>query len=157
MAYVNDVTFPRSVAMQLAQFERDSLRARGRDSRRCRQIWYRGADQANLVMELLRARRDAAAGRAALWIGPTWKQAADCEGWTTPRALGQEAAEAPTPFSVEQTLKAHSAALARIKKSSEEQLLFRRIATVATVAGALFAMIRLTDIYFAVKARRKGQ
>jgi hypothetical protein len=69
----------------------------------------------------------------------------------------QEAAEQAQAASVEDILKAQGIALARIQKASEEQLLFRKIATVATVAGALFAMIRLSDIYFAVKARRKGE
>lgn len=68
------------------------------------------------------------------------------------RGLGAE--EEP---SVEEILRAQGIALARIQKASEEQLLFRKIATVATVAGALFAMIRLSDIYFAVKARRKSE
>jgi len=68
------------------------------------------------------------------------------------RGLGAE--EEP---SIETRLKEQGIALARIQKASEEQLLFRKVATVATVAGALFAMIRLSDIYFAVKARRKSQ
>lgn len=66
-----------------------------------------------------------------------------------------EQVEASTPArSVEEILKAQGLALARIQRASEENLMFRKIATVAAVAGALFAMIRLSDIYFAVKARK---
>jgi len=65
-----------------------------------------------------------------------------------------EQAVASTPVSLEELLKAQGIAITRIQKSSEENLMFRKIATAAAVAGALFAMIRLSDIYFAVKARR---
>jgi len=65
-----------------------------------------------------------------------------------------EQAAASAPVSLEELLKAQGLAISRIQKSSEENLMFRKIATAAAVAGALFAMIRLSDIYFAVKARR---
>ena len=65
-------------------------------------------------------------------------------------------AESAPEVSVEQMLRKHGIALQRIQSAAEEQLLFRKIATVAAVAGALFAAIRLSDIYFAVKARRKS-
>jgi hypothetical protein len=66
----------------------------------------------------------------------------------------EQAAVAAPARTVDEILKAQGIALARIQKSSEETLLFRKIATGATIAGALFAMIRLSDIYFAVKARK---
>lgn len=66
----------------------------------------------------------------------------------------EQAAEAAPELTVEQILAKHGAALQSIQAQSEETLLFRKIATVATVAGALFALVRLSDIYFAVKARR---
>jgi hypothetical protein len=59
-----------------------------------------------------------------------------------------------TPLSIEEMLRRQEAALARIQRSSEEQLFWRKIATGAAVAGAIFAAIRLSDIYFAVKARK---
>lgn len=74
--------------------------------------------------------------------------------------MGQEAAEAavtetPQP-SVEERLAAHSAALARIERTTTETLRWRKIATGAAIAGALFAAIRLTDIWLAVKARKRA-
>jgi hypothetical protein len=36
------------------------------------------------VVAHLRSGDDGAAGRAALRVGPAWKEAADCEGWPTP-------------------------------------------------------------------------
>ena len=66
----------------------------------------------------------------------------------------EQAAVAAPARSVDEILREQGIALARIQKSSEEGLLFRKIATGATIAGALFAMIRLSDIYFAVKARK---
>jgi len=66
----------------------------------------------------------------------------------------EQAAVSAPALSVEEILRNQGIALARIQKASEEQLLFRKIATAAAVAGALFAMIRLSDIYFAVKARK---
>jgi hypothetical protein len=76
-------------------------------------------------------------------------------GWR-PRglSLGQNEAEAPA-FSLEKTLTAHSALLEKLQKDTEKTLLFRKIATGAAIAGALFAAIRLTDIWLAVKARRR--
>jgi len=65
-------------------------------------------------------------------------------------AESQVEAEPMTPAQI-------SAALVKIQKSSEEQLFWRKIATAATIAGALFAMVRLSDIYFAVKARRRAE
>lgn len=68
----------------------------------------------------------------------------------------QEAAQDPdSPFSLEETLLAHSKSLDALKKTNQDMLLWRKVATGATIAGALFAMIRLTDIYFAVKRRRQ--
>lgn len=67
--------------------------------------------------------------------------------------IEQAAASTPAP-SLEDLLHAQGLAISRIQRASEENLLFRKIATGAAVAGALFAMIRLSDIYFAVKARK---
>lgn len=61
------------------------------------------------------------------------------------------------PFDIESALKAHSAALERLNKTAEQELFFRKIATAAAVAGALFAAVRLTDIWLAVKARKRQQ
>lgn len=78
--------------------------------------------------------------------------------WNTYLGAAQEDAEqaeaAAPKLSVAEILERHGAALARIQASSEEGLLFRKIATGAAIAGALFAAIRLSDIYFAIKARR---
>lgn len=68
------------------------------------------------------------------------------------RYVGLGADEAP--FSVEATLRAHSAELERLNKTAERELLYRKIAAAAAVAGALFAAVRLTDIWLAVRRRR---
>jgi hypothetical protein len=49
------------------------------------------------------------------------------------------------------------ARLERIEKLHEETLRWRKWATYATIAGALFAAVRLTDIYLAVKRRKRGE
>lgn len=46
--------------------------------------------------------------------------------------------------------------LDRIQQAARDELLWRKVATAATVAGALFAAARLSEIYFAVKRRRGG-
>ena len=70
--------------------------------------------------------------------------------------LGQDepAAEKPT-IDYKAILDAHTQALERIEKVSEEQLLFRKVATFAAVAGALFAMLRLSEIYIAIQDRKQ--
>ena len=65
---------------------------------------------------------------------------------------GEKSAEA-----TEARLQAHSEALARIEKRTADILYWRKIATGAAVAGAVFAAIRLTDIWLAVKRRRAGK
>lgn len=66
----------------------------------------------------------------------------------------EQAAVAAPARSIDEILREQGIALARIQKTAEEQLLWRKVATGAAIAGALFAMIRLSDIYFAVKARK---
>lgn len=66
----------------------------------------------------------------------------------------EQAAAAAPARSVEEMLRQHGVALATIQKHSAETLLFRKIATGAAIAGAIFAAVRLSDIYFAVKARK---
>lgn len=58
-------------------------------------------------------------------------------------------------FDVRSVLEMHGQALERIEKVAEEQLLFRKIATIAAVAGAAFAMLRLTEIWLAVQERKE--
>ena len=70
--------------------------------------------------------------------------------------LGQEIAEQAEP-SIEERLAAQAEALARIERSTSETLMWRKIATGAAIAGALFAMVRLTDIWIAVKRRKAGK
>jgi len=70
------------------------------------------------------------------------------------QALGQEETEG---FDVQKALQIQSDSISRILKTQEENLRWRRIATYATVAGAFFALIRLSDIYFAVKRRRASE
>ena len=71
-------------------------------------------------------------------------------------SLGQEAAEQAAASSVEERLAAHSATLARIEQATAASLWWRKVATGAAIAGALFAAVRLTDIWLAVKRRRAG-
>lgn len=61
------------------------------------------------------------------------------------------------PFDIERAIKAHGAALKRLNEIAERDLFFRKITTAAAVAGALFAAVRLTDIWLAVKARKRPQ
>lgn len=60
-------------------------------------------------------------------------------------------------FDIEATLKAQGIALARLNETAERELFYRKISTYAAIAGALFAAVRLTDIWLAVKARKKQQ
>lgn len=60
------------------------------------------------------------------------------------------------PSAVQDVLDEHGRILEDIQKHNRDMILWRKIATAATVAGALFAAIRLSDIYFAVKARRRA-
>jgi anti-sigma-K factor RskA len=74
-------------------------------------------------------------------------------------SLGQEAAEQavaaePVP-SIEERLAAQAEALARIERATAETLWWRKVATGAAIAGALFAAVRLTDIWLAVKRRKR--
>lgn len=78
------VAIPRRHAIRIAKYERDSLAARATTSSACRRQWKAASNQANVVVEFLRAGSDRAATKAALQIGPKWKKAADCEGWPTP-------------------------------------------------------------------------
>lgn len=71
--------------------ERDSLSARARTSSRCKRQWSAATAQANSVVSLLHAGRDRGATQAALRVGSKWKAAADCEGWPTPKQLGNPA------------------------------------------------------------------
>lgn len=52
-------------------------------------------------------------------------------------------------------LQSHTEALDKIQKDTADGLFFRKVATGAAIAGALFAAVRLTDIYMAVKDRRR--
>ena len=52
---------------------------------------------------------------------------------------------------VKATLVSHGEVLKDIQTKAAEELRWRKIATAATVAGAVFALIRLSDIYFALK------
>jgi hypothetical protein len=67
-------------------------------------------------------------------------------------AIGAE--EATPAISIEATLRAQQALLERIQRDTEKDLFFRKIATGAAIAGALFAAVRLTDIWLAVRRRR---
>lgn len=78
------------------------------------------------------------------------------------RGLGTESEETEVLAALSETLEEHGAALGhlrgqleRLEDISAKQLFWRRIATIAAVAGALFAAIRLTDIWLAVRDRRR--
>ena len=74
--------------MKLARYERDSLRARARASSSCGEFSEDAAQQAERSMRLLEIGHDTKAASAALLIAPMWKEAASCEGFPTPRRLG---------------------------------------------------------------------
>lgn len=90
-------------------------------------------------------------------------------GWQRVPAYGKKLLERPigarvslgadegqtSEFDVRSILEMHGQALERIEKVAEEQLLFRKIATIAAVAGAAFAMLRLTEIWLAVQERKE--
>lgn len=66
------------------------------------------------------------------------------------RSLG-----ADEPLDVDAALREQRVLLMRLNKTAERELFWRKISTGAAVAGALFAAVRLTDIWLAVRARRK--
>lgn len=78
------VELPRVTAIEIARYERDSLRLRAGMGSKCAPLWNEAADQADLVVQALKTGRDDEAGQAAVKVGPAWKRAADCEGWPTP-------------------------------------------------------------------------
>jgi hypothetical protein len=83
------VSIPRSHALKIARYERDSLKARTKSSRECSRQWNAAAAQADLVVQHLARRNDRSAAIEAMRVGPAWKKAADCEGWpTTPAPIG---------------------------------------------------------------------
>lgn len=86
------VQLPRSAAVKLARFERDSLRVRARASASCAPLWSDAAQQADRIVRFLEAGRDTKAASAALLVGPKWKRAAKCEGLTAPARLGNPGA-----------------------------------------------------------------
>ena len=71
------------------------------------------------------------------------------------RRYGLGADPVDEPFSIEEALRQQGADLVSIKKTAEKDLFWRKIATGAAIAGALFAAVRLTDIWLAVKRRRR--
>lgn len=87
------VTIPRGEAIKIAEYERDSLRARASTSGSCSHQWIAAASQADKLVRLLKVGQDDKATRAALRVGPKWKRAADCEGWPTPKKLGNSKAK----------------------------------------------------------------
>lgn len=74
-------------------------------------------------------------------------------------ALGTTAApaDAEPGLDLPAVLADQKARLERIETLHEETLKWRKWATYATIAGALFAAVRLTDIYLAVKRRKRGE
>lgn len=71
--------------------------------------------------------------------------------------LGEDAAAVPlqVPIEVLQAqMKTQEALLNDVRQRIEEELLWRKIATVATLAGTAIAAVRLTEIW--VTLRRKG-
>jgi hypothetical protein len=66
--------------------------------------------------------------------------------------LGAEEAEP----AIRVILDEHTEALTELRDRAARSERLRKIATVATVAGALFAAIRLTDIWLAVRRRQRG-
>jgi hypothetical protein len=60
--------------------------------------------------------------------------------------------EAATPLTLEEI----AVRIDKLQITAERDLFFRKIATGAAIAGALFAAVRLTDIWLAVKRRRAG-
>jgi len=71
----------------------------------------------------------------------------------TDEDLEQKAAS--TGKSVEEIVLENQQTLAHLKKVAEDDLAFRRIATFATVAGAAFAMLRLSEIYITLQERKE--
>jgi hypothetical protein len=57
-------------------------------------------------------------------------------------------------FDIEATLQAQSAELEKIRALSEEDLKWRKISTYATIAGTLWGLGRLKDIWKTLRKRR---
>ena len=122
------VELPRSLVIQIAELERDSLGLRAQSSARCAGPWRAAQDQANRVVQGLYVGADAAAGTAAVKVGSAWRKAADCEGWPTPYvAVGETDTE-----KIEQIL-----------RNQAEQASKRRLALTLGALGALIAAARL--------------
>lgn len=122
------VGLPRAQAIQLAQYERDSLELRARSSRKCPWLWRAAAKQADLAVRHLLVGNDRAARSAALRVAPAWKRAADCEGWPTP--VG--ALTAPQEDKID-----------RILRLQKEEAAKRKVALMFGALGALFAAAKL--------------
>lgn len=58
-------------------------------------------------------------------------------------------------FDIEAAMRVHGEALEKLNETAERELFWRRVAAAAAVAGALFAAVRLTDIWLAVRARKR--
>ena len=152
------VAIPRRVAVNLATTEARSLRARAKGSPRCTPQWLQAAAKADEVADGLAEHSDSQALKAALAVAPLWRRAADCEGVPSMgnyySAVGEDPAGSPTLADLQAEFRS---GFERLTSQEKEQLRWRKYATYATIAGALFAAIRLTDIWLAVRARRRSE
>jgi hypothetical protein len=126
------VGLPRAQAIQLAEYERDSLVLRA-DGSKCPELWRDAAHHADLVVQCLRAGKDTDAARHAGHITSRWKKAADCEGWPTP---ANNYVATGAAGSAEEKLDL-------ILKNQAEQAKKRRLALTLGAVGALLAAARL--------------
>jgi hypothetical protein len=60
-------------------------------------------------------------------------------------------------FDIEKAFKAHGAELSRLNVLMEKDLFWRRVGTIATVAGTLFAAVKLADILIAIRRRSRTE
>lgn len=59
-------------------------------------------------------------------------------------------------FDIAGAFKQQNAQLAKLHETAKKDLYWRKIATGAAIAGALFAAVRLTDIWLAVRRGRQS-
>ena len=84
---------------------------------------------------------------------PVWAPETGSPGYLS---ASEDVPAAQEPFDPRTAYAAHQAELERLHKTAQEELFWRKIATGAAIAGALFAAARLTDIWLAVKSRRRS-
>jgi len=130
------VCIPRTDALALARAERDSYRIRARAGGPCATTWRAGSRVGAQIADELVAGRDRRALAAMHQMRRAWADVARCEG-----VLPLSDADAAQGYEAEFSRLEHKIDQLLAFQESEER--YRRWATWAAIAGALFAAVRL--------------